>query len=141
MSNGLTNTELLQYLELPESIVEAIQTAEGSTFTAVANEFLEAIYNKVVYSRVFAMDFTNPFKKYDGYPIKFGDTIENIFVEVPKGYKYNKDATDPFGRVNPVVKALYKSINYEMQYETTIYDALLRRCTLNEYGRTSPPGG
>lgn len=131
---GLTNGQLIKYLELPEDIITSLSTAEGAEYQAKSNEFLNALFNKVVYSRVFNMDFTNPFKKYDGYPIKFGDTIENIFVEIPKGYKYDKDANDPFSRVNPVVKALYASINYEMQYETTIYDSLLRRACLSEYG-------
>lgn len=133
-NNGLTNDQLIKYLELPEDTITALTTAEGSTFIAKANEFLSALYNKVVYSRVFRMDFTNPFKKYDGFPIKYGDTIENIFVEIPKGYKYNKNAENPFARVNPVVKALYASINYEMQYKNTIYDSLLRRACLSEYG-------
>lgn len=133
-NNGLTNDQLIKYLELPEDIITSLSTAEGSTYIAKANEFLSALYNKVIYSRVFRMDFTNPFKKYDGFPIKFGDTIENIFVEIPKGYKYNKNAENPFSRVNPVVKALYASINYEMQYKNTIYDSLLRRACLSEYG-------
>lgn len=133
-NRGLTNAELIKYLELPEDIITDLNTLQGQQFVAKANEFLEALYNKVVYSRVFSMDFSNPFKKFDSYPVKFGDTIENIFVEIPKGYKYDKDATDPFARVNPVVKAFYASINYEMQYESTIYDSLLRRACLNEYG-------
>lgn len=133
-NNGLTNTELIKYLELPEDIIDDLKTLQGNQFTAKANEFLSALYNKVIYSRVFAMDFENPFRKYEGYPIEFGDTIENIFVEVPKGYKYNKDATDPFGRVNPVVKAFYASINVQLQYETTIYDVQLRQACLNRYG-------
>ena len=133
-NNGLTNDQLIKYLELPEDTITALSTAEGSEYIAKANEFLSALYNKVVYSRVFRMDFTNPFKKYDGFPVKYGDTIENIFVEIPKGYKYNKNAENPFSRVNPVVKALYSSINYEMQYKNTIYDSLLRRACLSEYG-------
>lgn len=133
-NNGLTNSELIKYLELPEDIIDDLKTLQGNEFTAKANEFLTALYNKVVYSRVFAMDFTNPFRKYEGYPINYGDTIENIFVEVPKGYEYDKDATDPFGRVNPVVKAFYTSINMRMQYETTVYDVQLRQACLNQYG-------
>lgn len=133
-NNGLTNAELLKYLELPEDILTKLQVEQGDTFTAVANEFLSALFNKVLYQTVASADFANPFKKYDGFPVNFGDTIENIFVEIPKGYKYDKDATDPFARLNPSVKALYASINYEMQYESTIYDSLLRRACLNQYG-------
>lgn len=131
---GLTNTELVELLGLPEDIIDDLKTAQGTTFTAKANEFLGALFNKVLYQTVASMSFDNPFKKYDGFPIKFGDTIENTYVELPKGYKYNMNATDPFTRMNPVVKSLYATINYEMQYETTIYDAQLRKATLSEYG-------
>ena len=133
-NQGLTNSELIEYLELPEDILESLGTAQGDSYTAAANQFLSALVNKIVMQSVDSASFENPFKKYDGRPIKYGDTIENIFVEMPKGYKYDKDATDPFTRVNPSVKALYATINYEMQYETTVYDSLLRRAALSEYG-------
>lgn len=134
MANGLTNTQLVEYLDLPESIINDLGTQQGDAFVATANQFLSALFNKVIYQSVDSVDFTNPFKKYDSFPLRYGDTIENVFVETPKGYKYNKDATDPFARQNPSVKTLYATINYEMQYETTIYDSLLRRAVLNAYG-------
>ena len=133
-ASGLTNSELIEYLGLPSDTITKLQNAMGETYQATANEFLTALYNKVLYSKVSSMEFTNPFKKYDSYPINFGDTIENIFVELPKGYTYDKDATDPFTKVVPSVKALYQSINCELQYETTIQDSLLRRACVNEYG-------
>lgn len=131
---GLTNTQMVEYLDLPDTIINDLATAQGDTFVAVANQFLSALFNKVIYQSVDSMTFENPFKKYDSFPLRYGDTIENIYVETPRGYKYDKDATDPFARKNPSVKTLYASINYEMQYETTIYDSLLRRAVLNEYG-------
>lgn len=132
--SGLTNSELIEYLGLPADTITKLQTSMGEEYQATANEFLSALYNKVLYSKVSSMEFTNPFKKYDSYPINFGDTIESIFVELPKGYTFDKDATDPFTKVVPSVKALYQSINYELQYETTIQDSLLRRACINEYG-------
>lgn len=134
-NQGLTNTELLKVLELPKTIIDDLKTKQGQQFQAVANEFLDALFNKVIYQTVVSMDeFENPFKKYDSFPIAYGDTIENAFVELPKGYKYDMEATDPFTRKMPSVKALYATINYEMQYETTIYDAQLRKAVLSEYG-------
>lgn len=133
-NSGLTNTQIVKALELPDTIITQLQTAQGKAFEAVSNQFLDALFNKVVYQTVSSLDFTNPFKAYDSFPINYGDTIENIFVELPKGYKFNKDATDPFTKAKPSIKTLYATINYEMQYETTIEDALLRRACLNEYG-------
>lgn len=132
--SGLTNAELVEFLELPSDIIDDLKTAQGSTYTAKSNEFLTALYNKVLYQTIASMEFTNPFKKYDSFPINYGDTVENIFVEMPKGYKFDKDATDPFAKVAPSVKVLYSSINYELQYETTVQDSLLRRACLSEYG-------
>lgn len=133
-TKGLTNAELTTYLGLPQETITTLQTAQGAQFQATANEFLNALFNKVIYQSVDRMEFTNPFKKYDSYPINYGDTIENIYVELPSGYQYDRDATNPFERVNPQVKALYATLNYQMQYETTIYDADLRKAVFSEYG-------
>lgn len=130
----LSNSEVVTSIGLPESIITDLQTAQGDTFTAVANQFLNALVNKIVYQKVERMVFDNPFKKYDSYPINYGETIENVFVDKAMGDKFNKDATDPFAKVAPDVKSLYVSINYEMQYPVTIQDSLIRRCALNEFG-------
>lgn len=131
---NMTNSEIVEYTGLPEDIMTSIGTAQGSEFTAVANQFLEAIINKIVYQTVDTFGWDNPFKRYDSYPIEYGDTIENIYLETPKGYKFDKDATDPFTKAAHTAKVLYTSINYEMQYQATIEDKLLRRAVLNQYG-------
>lgn len=131
---GLTNAQMVDYLGLPQDIITALQTAQGQEFTAVSNQFLSALVNKIVYQSVDSMEFSNPFKKFDGRPINYGETIENIFVEMPQGYKFDPNATNPFAKKKPSVKTLYASINYDMQYKITIEDSLLRRAALNEYG-------
>lgn len=131
---GLSNSQMVDYLGLPQEIITKIQTAQGDDFKAVANEFLTALVNKIVYQSVDSMEFANPFKKYDGRPINYGETIENIFVEMPEGYKFNPNATNPFAKKKPSVQTLYATINYDMQYKVTIEDALLRKAVLNEYG-------
>ncbi len=130
----MTNSEVVEYLGLPESIINDLATQQGSTWVATANQFLQELINKIVYQTVDSFGWDNPFKKYDGFPVNYGDSIENIFVEVPKGYQFDKDATDPFTKAKHSVKVLYAKINYEMQYQATIEDALLRRACLNEYG-------
>lgn len=131
---NLSNSEIVKALGLPADIITKLQTEQGDSFSATANQFISAIVNKIVYQKVDKMEFTNPFKRYEGFPVKFGDTIENIFTELPVGYVFDKDATDPFAKKVPSVKVLYATINYEMQYCTTIQDSLLRRACLSEYG-------
>lgn len=134
MKTLLTNNEVVANIGLPESILDELATSQGDTFAAKANEFISAIVNKIVYTKVYRMQFSNPFARFEGYPIEYGDTIENIFAELPKGYKFDKDATDPFTKVGPAVKAYYASINYEMQYCLTVQDALLRRAVKSKFG-------
>lgn len=130
----ITNSEILEYLELPNSIATDLATQEGTQFQATANQFLNALVNKIVYQKVENMNFTNPFKRFDSYPVQYGDTIENVYVELPKGYTFDKDATDPFVKFVPSVKTLYATINYDLQYPVTIQDALLRRAAMTPYG-------
>ena len=88
----LTNGELVSALGLPEDILTKLATEQGSSFSATANEFIQQIVNKIVYQKVDKMEFTNPFKQFEGYAVRFGDTIENIFTELPVGYTFDKDA-------------------------------------------------
>ena len=134
MATVLSNSTIVDALGLPRDILTRLATEQGSSFQATANQFLEALVNKIVYQKVDKMEFTNPFKKFEGYAVKYGDTIENIFTELPVGYAFDKDATDPFTKVIPSVKVLYAVINYEMQYCVTVQDSLLRRAVLSEYG-------
>lgn len=131
---NLSNTEISKSIGLPENISNQLATAQGEAYQATKNQFLTAIVNKIVYQKVDKMDFTDPFKKFDSYPINYGDTIENIFTDLPAGYEYNKDATDPFAIPQTNVKALYATLNYKQQYAIPVYDSLLRRAALNEYG-------
>ena len=132
---NLTNAQVVQYAGLPKDISDRLAVAQGEEYNIVRNQFLTNVINKICYQYVdtFA-NWNNPFKKYDSYPIKFGDTIENIYIETPKGYEFGSGTDDPFARVEQTAKVLYTSINYEMQYQATISDVLLRRACLNEYG-------
>ena len=133
----LSNNDVLNILGLPADTLTALATAEGDDYSAKANEFLSAIVNKIVYQKVYKMTFKNPFAKFEGFKVEYGDTIENIFTEMPEGYTYDKDATDPFAIKVSGVKALYATINFEMQYQVTIYRQLLKRAVLREGGLMS----
>ena len=79
---NLSNSEIVKALGLPKDIITRLQTEQGDTFSATANQFISALVNKIVYSKVDKMEFANPFKKFESFPVRYGDTIENIFVEI-----------------------------------------------------------
>ena len=130
----MTNAEVIEYLGLPNSVITDLQTLQGQDFVKTSNQFLQALVNKILYQTVDFFRWIDPFRQFDSFPVNYGDTIENIYLEAPNGYTFNKDAVDPFTKYIPDSKATYASINYEMQYPLTIEDALLRRAALNEYG-------
>ena len=139
----LSNSEIIAELGLPADIGTQLRTAQGNDFEPVANTFLSALVNKICYQRVESMTFSNPFKKYDGFRIDYGETIENIYVDTILGYKFSDGKTAPEGYESPFKRAgnnvisAYVSINYEMQYEVTVEYAILKRAVLNEYGFSS----
>lgn len=131
----LTNTEIVELAGIESTQLANIQSAEASTYSAAANAILTSIYNKICYQKLEKFEgFTNPFLEYDGFEVKYGDTIENIYFDRVTGYAYSKDSTDPFRPSVNVPKALYVSINYQMKYVTTIYKDTFKKAVLNEYG-------
>ena len=129
------NGRLMNSLGLPSDTLTKLQTAEPTTFAQTKNAFLTALFNKISLMVVDTLQFTDPFGKWYGQPINYGDTIENIYVDVPSGYDYNKNKdVSPFVKAPAEVKTLYLSINYQMQYETTITDVEIRRAVFTPNG-------
>ena len=48
-NTGLTNAQLLEYLELPADTLTKLATAQGDQYVAKSNQFLDALFNKVLY--------------------------------------------------------------------------------------------
>ncbi len=133
-----TNSQFISMLNLPSDTLTKLKELQGDEFKPVANEFLTEVFNKVVYQVVSRIDFQNPFQKFEGFPIEYGSTIENIFVPIPQGYDYSKlqktEKENPFTIFQNDVKSYYATINYEMQYPLTIFYPLLKRAVLARYG-------
>lgn len=100
-------------------------------YEAYKNEFLENLVNKIALQLVNATTYANPFEQFKGEQINYGDTIEDIFVELPKGIEFEKpedgESVDPFKVTKPSVQTIYHKVDREMQYPVTIHDDLLRR--------------
>jgi len=132
-----TLTEMIDSLNLSEATLTALRTAEGTTFQAAANEFLSALVNKICYQVLETAKFSNQFADLKKFDIEYGATLENVFVEIPEGYDYNKDNTDPFDTPTPTVQTLYVSINKERQYRARVNKDLIKRAVLSISGMTS----
>lgn len=130
----LSNSEVLAILGLPDTVITDLQSNASDTYEPVANKFLTGLINKITKQQVAVMSFTNPFGVFDKDPMSFGDTIENIRIDVSKGTPYSETSNDPFEPAKPTATAKYVTENFEYQWTTTIYDKELRKAAISNNG-------
>ena len=130
----LSNSEVLSVLGLPDTVITELQSNDSDTYEPAANKFLTGLINKITKQQVSVMHFTNPFTVFDKDPLQFGDTIENIRIDVAKGVPYDSTSDDPFERAKPSATAKYCTENFKYQWQTTIEDKELKKACLTSNG-------
>lgn len=103
---------------------------------ALANEFLNALVNRIALARVKSATFNNPYRDLKKGYLEFGETIEEIFVNIATVRLFNNEKVDEyeFKRTLPDVKAAFHAINWKVQYPVTIQDEDLRMAFTSENG-------
>lgn len=103
---------------------------------ALANEFLNALVNRIAMVRIQSATFNNPYRDLKKGYVNFGETIEEIFVDIAKVRLFNKERVDEyeFKRTLPDVKSAFHAINWRAQYPITIEDEELRLAFTSEDG-------
>lgn len=86
----------------------------------VANEFMNALLNKIVKSVVHTKMFNNPLKALKKGNVPLGDTIEEIYNNFIKGDLMDKSGATLLERKLPDTKTVYHRRNYENQYTVTV---------------------
>lgn len=98
----------------------------------VANEFTNAILNKLVKVVLHSKRFENPLKSLKKGKKPLGDTVEEIYTNFIKGKQYDKEGKELLTRHLPDVKTLYHRMNYQMKYPITISREALSRAFVSE---------
>ena len=103
---------------------------------ALANEFLNALVNRIAVTRIKSATFNNPYRDLKKGYLEFGETIEEVFVGIAKVRLFNNEKVDEyeFKRTLPDVKAAFHAINWKVQYPVTIQDEDLRMAFTSENG-------
>lgn len=105
-------------------------------YPALQNEFVSALANRIGLTLVTNMEFSNPWAVFKRGVLDFGETIEEIFVELAKPFQYdpaNAHATN-LKRQLPDVRAAFHPINYKKFYKTTIQQEELQLAFLSWQG-------
>lgn len=92
---------------------------------ALANQFINALLNRIAKVLIQSAEYTNPYKARlgKGY-LQFGETVESIFVDIAKVYNYDPEKADEreFKRYLPDVKSAFHVMNWQVVYPITIQD-------------------
>lgn len=103
---------------------------------ALANQFLNALINRIAMVRVQSATFNNPYRDLKKGYIEYGETIEDIFVSIAKVVEYTPEKGEEreFKRNPPDVRSMFHVINWRVMYPVTIQDEDLKQAFLSIEG-------
>lgn len=103
---------------------------------AFANQFINALVNRIAIVRVQSTTFNNPYSILKKGYIEYGETVEDIFVSIAKAVDFNveKAAKREFQRTIPDVRSAFHVMNWRVMYPVTIQDEDLRQAFLSIEG-------
>lgn len=157
----VTNDDLIKSIvkEMPAEHAEKLQiknesTGEKTTITDPAkllsimeqypttkNSFIDTLVNKVGKTLVFSKAYSNPLKALKKGKLEYGDSIEEIFVQMAQSKNFGEhwgDSTTTEGdlirELKPIVSALYLKKNFDKKFKTTIKDKDLIKAFYNSTG-------
>lgn len=107
-------------------------------YPALQNEFLSALVNRIGRVLVTSKMFDNPWSVFKKGMLEFGETIEEIFVNIAKPYQFDPNVAEStvFKREIPDVRSAFHIMNYQKYYKVTIQDDQLRQAFLTWQGIT-----
>lgn len=103
---------------------------------AFANQFIDALVNRIASVRAQSATFNNPFAHLKKGMIEYGETIEDIFVNIVEAQTYSAEKAEAreLKRYMPDVRSAFHVINWRVMYPVTIQDEDLRLAFLSMEG-------
>lgn len=100
------------------------------------NEFLSALVNRIGRVIVTSKLYSNPWAKFKKGIMEYGETIEEVFVNIAKPFEYDPAVAETLfmKREIPDVRAAFHVLNYQKFYKATIQREQLRQAFLSWQG-------
>lgn len=97
-------------------------------YPTMANEFLNALVNRIALVRVKSAFFNNAYANLKKGYLEFGETVEEVFVNICKAREFSAEKAEQreLKRSIPDVRAAFHTMNWRVQYPITIQDEDLR---------------
>ena len=105
-------------------------------YPALANQFINALVNRIALVTIKSATFNNAYAKLKKGYLEFGETVEEVFVEMTKAREFSveKAKDREFKRTLPDVRSAFHAINWKVQYPVTIQNEDLRMAFVNAEG-------
>lgn len=105
---------------------------------AFANQFLNALVNRIALVRLQGATFNNPYAILKKGYLEFGETVESIFVNIAKVVDFDVEKAEAreFKRTIPDVRSAFHTMNWRVMYPVTIQDEDLKQAFLSLEGVT-----
>lgn len=118
-------------IETEKDLPRVGESFEG--YPALANEFINALVNRIALVKIQSATFNNPYKRLKKGYLEYGETVEDIFVEIARvrDFSAEKAKSRQFQRTLPDVKSVFHAMNWQVQYPMTIQNYDLKQAFLS----------
>lgn len=107
-------------------------------YPVLQNEFLSALVNRIGRVMLTSKMYDNPWAIFKKGLLEFGETIEEIFVNIAEPFTYDVEESENkvFARNIPDIRSAFHVLNYQKYYKATIQNEQLRQAFLSWTGIT-----
>ena len=100
---------------------------------AFANQFINALVNRIAIVRVQSANFLNPYKIVKKGYLEFGESVEDIFVSIAKAVDFSEEKASAreLQRTIPDIRSAFHVMNWRVMYPITIQDEDLKQAFLS----------
>lgn len=105
-------------------------------YPALANQFINALVNRIALVRVQSATFNNPYSRLKKGLLAYGESVEEIFTNIANVFVFSEEKAEAreLKRYLPNVKAAFHAINWKVLYPVTIEEESLRQAFLSLEG-------
>lgn len=136
------STEYYQAVPQAQATTESIRAVGEQilAFQPRMNEFVSALVNRIARVVVTSKLYSNPLAFAKKGLLEYGETIEEIFVDIAKANSYDWNSTNEteqaFKREHPDIKTAFHALNMQTYYKATVSEQNLRQAFLSLNGVT-----
>lgn len=138
--NTIRANASMEYQSLVPKITQAQEIPKVGEilygYPALANQFLNALINRIALVRVKSATFNNAYAELKKGYLEFGETVEEVFVNIAKAREFSAEKAESreFKRTLPDVRTAFHAMNWRVQYPVTIQDEDLRMAFMSAEG-------